>query len=243
MLSNKLSHLEKIIKADMDKELLRSGISSEMEAINLYEQMHAFAENKDIKKLILEIIEEGKSRVGRLQAMLLINDQGQKIKLEEGAKKIQEMLSVHQSISKLPEEKKSEKKLVPQKDGTPHKEEPAIVKKVDTDQPETKNGSIAKMKQETGEALSAREAVSKLPEEKKPGKQLSINKDEISEVKEPEIEKGTDINPPETKESSTKMKHEAVEMMLCGVCNHKVKVSGPIRCPLCGAPSGRMKRI
>ena len=166
----------------MDKELLRSGISSEMEPINLYEQMHAFAENKDIKKLILEIIEEGKSRVGRLQAMLLINDQEQKIKLEEGAKKIQEMLLVHKSISKL-------------------------------------------------------------PEEKKPEKQLSINKDEISEVKEPEVEKGADINPPETKESSTKMKHEAVEMMLCGVCNHRVKASAPIRCPLCGAPSGRMKRI
>jgi rubrerythrin len=91
--------------------------------------------------------------------------------------------------------------------------------------------------------LSARESVSKLPEEKKPEKQLSINKDEISEVKEPEIEKGADIDPPETKKSSTKIKHEAVGMMLCGVCNHKVKASEPIRCPLCGAPSGRMKRI
>ncbi len=242
MLSNKLSHLEKIIKADIDKELLRSGISSEMEAINLYEQMHAFAENKDIKKLILEIIEEGKSRVGRLQAMLLINDQEQKVKLEEGAKKIQEMLSVHKSIPLLPEEK-IEKKLAPQKDGIPHKEEPAIVKQVDINQPETKHSSTAKMKQETGETLSERESVSKLIEAKKPEKQVSINKTEISKVEEPTIEKGADIDLPETKKSPTKVKQEAVKTMICGVCNNKVKASEPIRCPSCGAPSGRMRII
>jgi len=98
------------------------------------------------------------------------------------------------------------------------------------------------MMQETREAASAHEAVSKLPEEKKPERQLSTNRDETSE-KESEIEKGSDIYPPEVIKSSTKMIHKASGIMFCGVCHNKVKASEPVRCPLCGASPGRMKKI
>jgi rubrerythrin len=84
-------NLEKIKKENLDKEILRAGIIAELDAINLYEQMAALAENEDIKRILLDIAKEEKTHVGEFQALLLINDKEQKKELEEGKKEVEEL--------------------------------------------------------------------------------------------------------------------------------------------------------
>jgi len=86
-------NLERISKKDLDKEILRAGIIAELDAINLYEQMAAMAENADIKRLLLDIAKEEKTHVGEFQALLLINDKEQEKELEEGKKEVKELSS------------------------------------------------------------------------------------------------------------------------------------------------------
>jgi rubrerythrin len=50
MLSKIPINLEKIKKEVIDKEILRTGIIAELDAINLYEQMAALTSREDIKK-------------------------------------------------------------------------------------------------------------------------------------------------------------------------------------------------
>jgi rubrerythrin len=86
-------NLEKIKKENLDKEILRAGIIAELDAINLYEQMAALAENEVIKRILLDIAKEEKTHVGEFQALLLINDKEQKKELEEGKKEVEELTS------------------------------------------------------------------------------------------------------------------------------------------------------
>ena len=93
MLSKIPINLEKISKENVDKEILRAGIIAELDAINLYEQMAALAQNKDIKRILLDIAKEEKTHVGEFQALLLMNDMEQKKELEEGKKEVDELRS------------------------------------------------------------------------------------------------------------------------------------------------------
>jgi rubrerythrin len=86
-------NLEKIDKDNLDKEILRAGIIAELDAINLYEQMAALAENAVIKRILLDIAKEEKTHVGEFQALLLINDKEQKKELDEGKKEVEELTS------------------------------------------------------------------------------------------------------------------------------------------------------
>ena len=63
--------LESIGKEDMDKEILRTGIIAELDAINLYEQMAAMTKDNDIKKILLDIAKEEKTHVGEFFTLLL----------------------------------------------------------------------------------------------------------------------------------------------------------------------------
>jgi rubrerythrin len=83
-------NLEKIAKENVNKEILRVGIIAELDAINLYEQMAALTENKNIKKILLDIAREEKTHVGEFQALLLKEDKEQKKELEEGKKEVEE---------------------------------------------------------------------------------------------------------------------------------------------------------
>jgi len=56
--------LEKVRKEDTDKEILRTGVIAELDAINLYEQMAAMTRNNNIKKILLDIGKEEKTHVG-----------------------------------------------------------------------------------------------------------------------------------------------------------------------------------
>ncbi len=84
--------LEKIKKEDLDKEILRVSIIAELDAINLYEQMANMTENKNIRKILLEVAREEKTHVGEFQTLLLEIDKEQEEELEEGKKEVEELL-------------------------------------------------------------------------------------------------------------------------------------------------------
>ena len=92
MLSKIPIDLQRIRKDDLDKEILRSAIIAELDAINLYEQMAAMTGNANLKKVLLDIAREEKTHVGEFQTLLLIEDREQVKELEEGKKEIQELL-------------------------------------------------------------------------------------------------------------------------------------------------------
>jgi len=98
---------EKISKADINKEILRAGLSSELDTINLYEQMTALTANEDTKKALLDIIREEKGHVGRLQAILLREDKEQERQIEEGKKEVVAKPPDQKAAEKLPEEQKA----------------------------------------------------------------------------------------------------------------------------------------
>jgi rubrerythrin len=83
--------LEKIEIEDLDNEILRAAIIAELDAINLYEQMAALAQNKSIKTVLLDIAIEEKTHVGEFQALLLRSDKQQEKELAEGKKEVEEL--------------------------------------------------------------------------------------------------------------------------------------------------------
>jgi len=88
MLSDIPKKLEKVSKENIDKEILRAGIIAELDAVNLYEQMAAMAEDGNIKKMLLDIAKEEKTHVGEFQALLLNRDEEQVKELEAGKEEV-----------------------------------------------------------------------------------------------------------------------------------------------------------
>lgn len=82
--------LKKVSKKDIDNELLRVGMIAELDAVNLYEQMAAVTNDKNIKKMLLDIAKEEKTHVGEFQALLLNRDKEQVKELEAGKKEVKE---------------------------------------------------------------------------------------------------------------------------------------------------------
>lgn len=82
--------LKKLNKKDIDNEILRVGMIAELDAVNLYEQMAALTQDKNIKKMLLDIAKEEKTHVGEFQALLLNRDKQQVKELEEGRKEVKE---------------------------------------------------------------------------------------------------------------------------------------------------------
>ncbi|MEK7149987.1 MAG: ferritin family protein [Patescibacteria group bacterium] len=93
MLSQNPSDLNKVNIEDIDKEILRLAIIGELDAINLYEQLSAKANNPIIKKVLLDIAKEEKTHVGELQALLILQDKEQREELKNGEAEIKEKLS------------------------------------------------------------------------------------------------------------------------------------------------------
>jgi rubrerythrin len=92
MMSNIPIDLAKVSKANIDKEILRVGIIAELDAVNLYEQLAAFTENNDIKKILLDIAREEKTHVGEFQTLLLKLDKQQVDELKAGEEEVKEEL-------------------------------------------------------------------------------------------------------------------------------------------------------
>lgn len=92
MLSKIPIDIERIKKEDMDKEILRSAMIAELDAISLYEQMADMTQNKNIRKLLLDVAREEKTHVGEFQALLLLEDKEQGKELEEGKEEVEELM-------------------------------------------------------------------------------------------------------------------------------------------------------
>ena len=92
MLSKIPIDLERIRKGGLDKEILRAGIIAELDAVNLYEEMGGMTQDKNLKKLLLDVAREEKTHLGEFQALLLKKDAQQKNELEEGQKEVEALL-------------------------------------------------------------------------------------------------------------------------------------------------------
>jgi len=92
MLSELPIDLEKGSKENKDREILRVGMIAELDAVNLYEQLAAMAERKEVKAALLDIAKEEKTHMGEFQALLLMQDKEQVEELEKGKKEVEEMV-------------------------------------------------------------------------------------------------------------------------------------------------------
>ncbi|MCD6474092.1 MAG: rubrerythrin [Thermoplasmata archaeon] len=92
MLSKIPIDLKSMEKGNIDKEILRAAIIAELDAINLYEQMMALAEDEKIKAVLMDVANEEKTHVGEFLTMLLKYDEKQVEELEKGKKEIEEIL-------------------------------------------------------------------------------------------------------------------------------------------------------
>jgi len=91
MLSEMPVDLDRVSKADRDKEILRVGLIAELDAVNLYEQLAAMAEREEIKRVLLDIAREEKTHVGEFQALLLKEDKEHVQELEHGRREVEEI--------------------------------------------------------------------------------------------------------------------------------------------------------
>ncbi|MBN1793242.1 rubrerythrin [Candidatus Woesearchaeota archaeon] len=90
MMSKIPVRLENVSKEKIDVEILRAGMIAELDAINMYEQMAALANDANIKKMLLDIAKEEKTHLGEFQALLLNRDKEQAGELEKGRDEVKE---------------------------------------------------------------------------------------------------------------------------------------------------------
>ena len=90
MLSKIPLELNKVDKKDIDREILRVGMIAELDAVSLYEQLAAVAQDENIKKILLDIAKEEKTHVGEFQTLLLNRDKEQVEELERGKQEVKD---------------------------------------------------------------------------------------------------------------------------------------------------------
>ncbi len=91
MLSEIPIDLDKISQEDLDKEILRKSVIAELDAIDLYEQMAHMTNDKNLKKVLLDVAKEEKEHVGEFQEMLARRDPELVEEMEEGKEEVKEM--------------------------------------------------------------------------------------------------------------------------------------------------------
>jgi rubrerythrin len=92
MLSSIPIDIEKIPQGIRDREILRTAIIAELDAVNLYEQLAAMTKDKNLKAVLMDVAKEEKTHVGEFQTLLLKLDKEQEIELAEGKKEVEELL-------------------------------------------------------------------------------------------------------------------------------------------------------
>ncbi len=90
MMSQIPFQLDKVKKEDLEREILRTGIIAELDAVSLYEQLAAMTKKDSIRKILLDIAREEKTHVGEFQALLLKEDQEQAEELLKGDREVRE---------------------------------------------------------------------------------------------------------------------------------------------------------
>jgi rubrerythrin len=92
MLSQIPINLDKVNRDDIDKEILRTAVIAELDAINLYEQMANLSKDANLKQILLDIAREEKTHVGEFQSYLLKMDKEQEKGLADGKDEVNELL-------------------------------------------------------------------------------------------------------------------------------------------------------
>jgi rubrerythrin len=83
--------LDNVEPEDLDKEILRASIISELDAVNLYEQMANIANDNKVRQVLLDIAKEEKTHVGEFQALLEELDIEYKDELEKGTSEVERL--------------------------------------------------------------------------------------------------------------------------------------------------------
>ncbi|HUV03022.1 MAG TPA: demethoxyubiquinone hydroxylase family protein [Desulfobacteria bacterium] len=91
MLSEIPTDLENVDKEMRDREILRVGMIAELDAVNLYEQLAAMADDEMIKAVLLDIAKEEKTHMGEFQTLLLRKDKEQVEELAKGKAEVEEL--------------------------------------------------------------------------------------------------------------------------------------------------------
>lgn len=76
---------------NIDTQLLRIGILSELDAINLYDQLAELATDEIVKKVFLDIAKEEKTHIGEFQSLLNEFDKENKQEMEAGKKEVEDL--------------------------------------------------------------------------------------------------------------------------------------------------------
>lgn len=76
---------------NIDNQLLRIGILSELDAINLYEQLAELATDEVVKKALLDVAKEEKTHVGEFEGRLKDLDKETEEELKDGDKEQEDM--------------------------------------------------------------------------------------------------------------------------------------------------------
>ncbi len=92
MMSNIPTDMKKVEKKEIDKEILRTGIMAELDAISLYEQLSVMTDDESIIETLLDIAKEEKTHVGEFQALLLKFDKQQEEELKKGKEEVDKIL-------------------------------------------------------------------------------------------------------------------------------------------------------
>ncbi|WP_370572362.1 ferritin family protein [Methanomethylovorans sp.] len=71
MFSKTPINFERSSKEDIDKEILRSAMIAELDAINLYEEMAALTDEENLRKILLDVAREEKVHVAMFQTVLM----------------------------------------------------------------------------------------------------------------------------------------------------------------------------
>lgn len=71
MFSKTPINFERTSKEDIDKEILRSAMIAELDAINLYEEMAALTDEDGLKKILKDVAIEEKIHVAMFQTVLM----------------------------------------------------------------------------------------------------------------------------------------------------------------------------
>ena len=89
-MSNIPVDMKKVGKNNVDREILRTGMIAELDAISLYEQLAVMTDDKNIAKILLDIAKEEKTHMGEFQALLLKFDKEQVEELKKGKNEVEE---------------------------------------------------------------------------------------------------------------------------------------------------------
>ena len=91
MFSEKPFDIQGLPAADIDRQILRTALMAEFDAISLYEQMAAKADDALLKATLEEIARDEKVHVGQFKDLLCKLDSEQDACMDEGAEEDDEL--------------------------------------------------------------------------------------------------------------------------------------------------------